>query len=469
MQIHELNNYSGSLDDAYLAADNGSDTGKMKTTALTDPLNARIDNIIAGTAPSAAEIVDARLGADGVTYPSLGAAIRDQVTDLKSDLADIAEFGQAVNLWDSASKNQTQQYSERPMVLSFSNREIVANSNTDGSSGVYISFDVEIGKDYHIEFDSSILSNNYAVSIRNYAGYSVNIPLKSGQTYALDFRATANVMYLYIYLTKGQTATLSNINIYDTNAEISTKIRLEVIKGISESNIDDEFLPKILNKDTISPVHYNGHEFCSFSKCLCIGNSLTLGTFNSNETGGVQLRVAEKYSYPTKLTELFGVVTTNVGIGGTTSEGWYTAKKDVDFSGHDVAIIILGENDASYSKQDSDVWIKKIIDKIKAENNGIKIFISTMLPSYYYNYNNYNVVNNNIKKVVTENSDCYLLDMTSYSECLRDTAYVNGHLTALGYQKMAEELVAYCSYVMSQNLNDFKYIQFIGTNYSYTE
>lgn len=87
MQIHELNNYSGSLGDAYLAADNGSDTGKMKTTALTDPLNARIDNIIAGTAPSAAEIVDARLGADGVTYPSLGAAIRNQVTDLKSDLS----------------------------------------------------------------------------------------------------------------------------------------------------------------------------------------------------------------------------------------------------------------------------------------------------------------------------------------------------------------------------------------------
>lgn len=78
MQIHELNNYSGSLGDAYLAADNGSDTGKMKTTDLTDPLNARIDNIIAGPAPSAAEIVDARLGADGVTYPSLGAAIRGQ-------------------------------------------------------------------------------------------------------------------------------------------------------------------------------------------------------------------------------------------------------------------------------------------------------------------------------------------------------------------------------------------------------
>ena len=107
MQIHELNNYSGSLDDAYLAADNGSDTGKMKTTALTDPLNARIDNIIAGPAPSAAEIVDARLGADGVTYPSLGAAIRDQVTDLKSDLANLIAYETITNdITDSIVWNQ---------------------------------------------------------------------------------------------------------------------------------------------------------------------------------------------------------------------------------------------------------------------------------------------------------------------------------------------------------------------------
>lgn len=102
MQIHELNNYSGSIGDAYLAADNGSDTGKMKTTALTDPLNARIDNIIAGPAPSAAEIVDARLGADEVTYPSLGAAIRDQVTDLKSDIGDLKDITttESINIVD---------------------------------------------------------------------------------------------------------------------------------------------------------------------------------------------------------------------------------------------------------------------------------------------------------------------------------------------------------------------------------
>lgn len=53
-----------------------------------DTLSARVDQIIApsGEAPSAAEVSDARVGADGVTYTTLGGAIRTQVTDLKSDI-----------------------------------------------------------------------------------------------------------------------------------------------------------------------------------------------------------------------------------------------------------------------------------------------------------------------------------------------------------------------------------------------
>ena len=88
MQIHELNNFAGTLGaGAYLAVDDGNDTGKLSTQQLLAATEARIDNIIAGPAPSAEEIVDARYGADGETYPSLGDAIRDQVTDLKDDLS----------------------------------------------------------------------------------------------------------------------------------------------------------------------------------------------------------------------------------------------------------------------------------------------------------------------------------------------------------------------------------------------
>ena len=51
-------------------------------------INARIDEIIApsGEAPSAAEVQDARIGADGVTYSNLGNAIRIQNTDIRTQI-----------------------------------------------------------------------------------------------------------------------------------------------------------------------------------------------------------------------------------------------------------------------------------------------------------------------------------------------------------------------------------------------
>ena len=107
MQIHELNNYNGDLGStAYLAVDDGSDTGKVSaqrlTAAVSDEiteldteLNARIDNIIAGgTAPSAAEVTDARLGENGITYASLGGAIRDQFADTDKVIQTLAEDGE---------------------------------------------------------------------------------------------------------------------------------------------------------------------------------------------------------------------------------------------------------------------------------------------------------------------------------------------------------------------------------------
>lgn len=87
---------------AYVQSSSASLSGQIATTntridnqiATTNSqiatLNTRIDNIVApsGGAPSAEEVVDARLGADGVTYNSLGIAIRTQFSDLKSALND---------------------------------------------------------------------------------------------------------------------------------------------------------------------------------------------------------------------------------------------------------------------------------------------------------------------------------------------------------------------------------------------
>lgn len=98
MQIHELNNFTGTLGaGSYVAIDDGNDTGKVSTQQILANTEARIDNIIAGEAPSAAEVTDARYGADGVTYTSLGTAIRTQFTDVKADLTPLTDWGQITN------------------------------------------------------------------------------------------------------------------------------------------------------------------------------------------------------------------------------------------------------------------------------------------------------------------------------------------------------------------------------------
>lgn len=105
MQIHELNTYEGELGNgSFLAIDDGQDTGKLSVqnllsateaeiAQLGDDLNGRIDNIIAGgDAPSEAEIIDARRGANDIDYSSLGDAIRNQVSDLMDTIRESQEL-----------------------------------------------------------------------------------------------------------------------------------------------------------------------------------------------------------------------------------------------------------------------------------------------------------------------------------------------------------------------------------------
>lgn len=105
MQIHELNDFYGALGSgSYLAIDNGTDTGKISKTALFADTEARIDNIIAGDAPSEAEIIDARTGADGSTYTTLGGAVRGQFRGIQNTM-----FHREFNALDFVKKqNKTQ-------------------------------------------------------------------------------------------------------------------------------------------------------------------------------------------------------------------------------------------------------------------------------------------------------------------------------------------------------------------------
>ena len=184
MEIHELNTFSGTPGAGdFLATDNGTDTAKIAIKTITDPLNARIDNIIAGPASSAQEVIDARLGADGVTYPSLGDAIRGQVTDLKSDLKNASLDAVSFEVLPT--------------------RTYTINT-VDAYKNAFITFPLTVGKTYTIANKSSsayiaVFSCTNAVSSPSSDVQTLAAGLNAGRSTTVKVTSDAN--YLRVYCT----------------------------------------------------------------------------------------------------------------------------------------------------------------------------------------------------------------------------------------------------------------------------
>ena len=242
-----------------------------------------------------------------------------------------------------------------------------------------------------------------------------------------------------------------------------------------------------------SPVDYKGNEILAFCRGICIGDSVTEGTLDHSE--GTMNK--ESMSYPAILKRLTGIDIVNAGIAGTTSGTWYETSlnsatnwgdwvnnewvwrepqgSSLDYSGFDFAIIHLGINDIGNMEEGSSITdvisafetnINNIVTKLRNNNKGIKIFIATIIPSYASNYNtNYKALNEKIIEIANASSDIYLLDLNNFSNLTMHQAYNVWHPTALGYVKLAEEIKALISYTIHQNLDDFKDIHLIGTDY----
>ena len=218
-----------------------------------------------------------------------------------------------------------------------------------------------------------------------------------------------------------------------------------------------------------NPCLYKGDEVSVFSKGIACGDSITSGTFNHNENTTEEYIVNADYAYPTMFTKITGIPLDNFGFGGKDSVQWYDYYSSYDFSGYDFAIIWLGINDYinGVSTVDSTTALQNIVTKLQTENENIKLFIATVTPAFSDNTTNYDDINTVIKNIVISNTNCYLCDMTNFSQCSQDTVYEQGHLTALGCYKSAKEFANYISYHISENLEDFRNVQFIGTTYNY--
>lgn len=261
-------------------------------------------------------------------------------------------------------------------------------------------------------------------------------------------------------------------------------VKNPALSGIDEQNFSDALLKRCdYLKD--NPTLYKGMDIVAFNKGICIGDSLTYGSMNTTDAQGnagpalqslLGSAFVEARSYPAKLAKLTGIEITTVAQGGITSYDFYETFKDQDWSGHEFAIIELGRNDVAQPPVGYGTWTEQsvtgftnIINKLKTENPGIKIFVC----------NDTNIVGNKeiwslingIEQLVADldDPDVILLDMHKYSTLNSTNAYQCAHLTQYGYYRLAQDYCNYISWYMATHKEEFRFIQFIGTNYVYTK
>lgn len=224
---------------------------------------------------------------------------------------------------------------------------------------------------------------------------------------------------------------------------------------------------------------YRGNDMCVFSKGLCIGDSLTEGTYNYNEGGTTQYgtfkngAVLHDYSYPAKLSQMLGIDITNRGIGGQTSAEWWALMSTVDFSGHDFAIMQFGVNDVSrYGTwgSTSETAYDNIINKLKTDNPNIKIYVATIIPSTVYTGTAYDNFSEAIRTYVASLNDAnvILADIAQYGHTGDSNAFNAGHLSAYGYWRLAQDYKNLISYLIYTNQMQYRQVQFIGTTHSFS-
>ena len=120
---------------------------------------ARIDNLVSGATAGDEELIDIRVGADGVTYDSAGTAVREQFSDIKSH---IGEFGP--HIWfQSANRFNADEQTEDTIVPYYHG----ADGNPTSNDGYHFTAPIPVkpNTQYTIGYVPSVNIGNDAVSV----------------------------------------------------------------------------------------------------------------------------------------------------------------------------------------------------------------------------------------------------------------------------------------------------------------
>lgn len=233
--------------------------------------------------------------------------------------------------------------------------------------------------------------------------------------------------------------------------------------------------------------------FRSFNKFGVIGDSLASGESVGVSGGQAQYVDNYNYSWGQFIAKKYGMTCINFSAGGLTTRSWLTGQlsrlRNSD-NKCNAYIIALGVNDytlgSEYIGTSSDININdftqnadtfygnygKIIGNIKDIQPKAKIFLFTIPDQTPNPTRDYSALNTAIRTIATLFTNVYLIDLANDYNNYYTTGFIynnmrGGHYNAISYDYMAELLYKWISDYMISHYQDFKQIEFIGTNYEY--
>ena len=363
-------------------------------------------------------------------------------------------------------------------------------------------------------FSAQNAENNAHGSVTLYSGSASSTNITSAISFENDssttFTVDNTIRQIWIWLPQNTNFVNQQFDLQLEEGNTKTVFNLPITLDedlqsgcISQRHLDDTLRNKIFGDKRILSKLISDAGFAGLIKSYCcIGDSLTEGFFDITNGAQRDFEPSDFCSYPQQLKRITGANVLNYGISGSTAKpsdnsrswlkqatakGWLTSDdKSVGY------IIALGVNDLIlYDEFSGDVTTDinstdytqnaktsvggyaAIIQKIKSLQPDAKIFCVT-LPNDRGTAEIRTATNEKIKAIANL-FDCYVIDLQNewFSEEEKDdfcAKYRNGgHWNAMGYNQLAKAYVTYIDYIISYNFDDFRNIQFVGTEMQYNK
>ena len=354
----------------------------------------------------------------------------------------------------------------------------------------YNSEDVQVAE--KIAFNNLSLSD---INFSNLSNYKVKLFIQAQYTYTQPWSFN-------IQLAKGHDGAYEKAYVnkdYKLNIDNDITALNNEIKSIKEE------IGIVGTQNPLSKLITDGGLAGLIESYACCGDSLTQGVFDRTNGVTMDFEATKYYSYPSQLSRITGSKVFNLGNAGATAcnsqqsiSEWHswlqTANQKKWFSDSFKAkayIFSIGTNDIGYYgsftgdvETDIDIndysnnntttsvgGLATMIQKARELQPKAVIFIETI-----DNTRNAKITRDEANekiRAIANKLDCYLIDMAKYwiqedevSEWV--SKYQNGgHLNAMGYLLKTQARITYIDWIIKNNPEKFKEVQFIGTNMEY--